>query len=191
MLSGLAVPPDSLKPSSPSCKLSLYSIGGVCAVGKEEPLPQNPEIEFTTATVAHNGLNASFVDATVHCVAAEPEATFLRISINDRQREVAYETTLLGRLRSGYRAFQLRSLRGTRIELCCLFAHVRKGSEPNRWASANQMRSTSVKSARKVQQLEAELTKLRQSHDVLVRESQEFMRRSQELTRESSDTLHT
>jgi len=127
----------------------------------------------------------------VHCVAAEPEATFLRISINDRQREVAYETTLLGRLRSGYRAFQLRSLRGTRIELCCLFAHVRKGSEPNRWASANQMRSTSVKSARKVQQLEAELTKLRQSHDVLVRESQEFMRRSQELTRESSDTLHT
>ena len=73
---------------------------------------------------------------TVHCVAAEPHATFLRVSVTERRdragvsnllgegwrdagQEVAYTIAVLGRLRRGYRVLQLRGLLGTRIELSC------------------------------------------------------------------------
>ena len=87
-------------------------------------------------------MNAAF-DQTVHCIAAEPEATFIRVSAHDGNRqEVAYETAVLGRLRRGYRVLQLRGLLGTRIELCYLFVKISFGDEPNDWANPRQVRIT-------------------------------------------------
>ena len=92
------------------------------------------------ATRSAHARSAAF-DEKVHCVAAEPHATFLRIGITDgRQGEVAYETAVLGRLRRGYRVLQLRSVLGTRIELCYLFIKIRFGSDPNLWATPRQLR---------------------------------------------------
>jgi hypothetical protein len=51
----------------------------------------------------------------VHCVAAEPYATFLSVNVSDGPNEVAYESAVLGRLRRGYRVFMLRSVLGTRM----------------------------------------------------------------------------
>ena len=83
-------------------------------------------------------MNAPFAE-TVHCVAAEPHATFLRISVADSGQEVAYETAVLGRLRPGYRVLQMRGLLGTRIELCYLFVRISFGSEPNLWPTPRQV----------------------------------------------------
>ena len=85
--------------------------------------------------MTHNGANASFGE-TMHCVAAEPYATFLHISVTDNGEEVAYESAVLGRLLNGYRVMQLRSALGTRIELCYLFVHITNvGSETNLWST--------------------------------------------------------
>ena len=44
----------------------------------------------------------------MHCLASEPEQTFLRVAVLDHTEdekgtEVAFETAVLGRLRPGYR----------------------------------------------------------------------------------------
>jgi len=64
----------------------------------------------------------------------------MRIGVTDGGQEVAYEIAVLGRLRHGYRVFQMRGLLGTRIELCYLFVHITLDSEPNIWASPRQIR---------------------------------------------------
>ena len=101
---------------------------------------------MSTRAVQGNGLNAVYND-TLHCLAAEPDATFLKVSVIDTsslaksaQDEVAFETAVLGRLRRGYRVLQLRDLLGVRIELCYLFLCVSFGDEPNLWNSARQVR---------------------------------------------------
>ena len=104
------------------------------------PLPQNIETELVTPPVESNGLNA-FFGKEVHCIAAEPHATFLRVAILDNGQEVAYETAVLGRLRRGYRILQLRCPLGTRIELCHLFVRISFGSENNEWATPRQVRA--------------------------------------------------
>jgi len=76
-------------------------------------------------------MNAAFGES-LHCVAAEPDATFVRFSVADRGREVAYESAVLGRLRRGYRVLLLRLPKtGTRIELCYLFVRISFRSEAN------------------------------------------------------------
>ena len=107
--------PISEELSSPKLKLSLHPIGGFCAVGDELPLPPLPPTQLRTPVDGSNGLNAP-IGHTVHCVAAEPRATFLRVAVFDDEQEVAYETAVLGRLRRGYRVLQLRGPLGTRIE---------------------------------------------------------------------------
>ncbi len=77
-------------------------------------------------------------NATANCVAAEPYATFFRVGATDGGREVAYESAVLGRLRRGYRVFQLRGLLGTRIELCYLLVKISFGRQTNFWRSARQ-----------------------------------------------------
>ena len=57
----------------------------------------------------------------------------------DRFNEVAFETAVVGRLRRGYRVLELRSLFGTRIELCYLFVRVALGSQPHLWPSPRHM----------------------------------------------------
>ena len=78
-------------------------------------------------------MNVSFDGAKVHCVAAEPHATFLRIGVSNGRKEVAYEVAVLGRLRRGYRVFLLRGVLGTRIELCYMFVQISFGGERNLW----------------------------------------------------------
>ena len=74
-------------------------------------------MQLCTPTVSSNGLNVHF-NQKMHCLASEPHSTLLRIVVNDDGDKVAYETAVLGRLRPGYRVFRLRSMLGTRIELC-------------------------------------------------------------------------
>jgi len=139
-LSGSPSPPDNHGPSSPSIKLSLHSIGGFCGVSTVLPLPRTMQTQTTTRAVKANGMNAP-IGTTVYCVAAEPHATFVRIAVSDGRRgEVAYETAVLGRLRSGYRVLQLRSLLGTRIECCFLFVNVSLVAEPNSWITPRHAR---------------------------------------------------
>eukprot|EP00966_Prymnesium_polylepis_P257476 5948095-Prymnesium_polylepis.1 len=83
-------------------------------------------------------MNASFGNAVVHLVAAEPGATFLRIGVTDLGQEVAFATAILGRLRRGYRVLELRNLLGTKIELCFLFVQISFGSERNLWPTPRQ-----------------------------------------------------
>jgi len=136
-LSGEAKPPDNQEPSSPALTLTMHPIGGFCALDTRLPLRQEAEMQLIIPAVMKNGLNAPF-NRLVHCVAAEPRATFLRIAVTSGMQEVAYEVGVLARLRCGYRVFQLRSLLGTRIELAYLLVRIETGSEPNHWASWRQ-----------------------------------------------------
>ena len=93
-----------------------------------------------TRALASDGMNV-IIDSKVHCIAAEPHTTILRIGVSDRGQEVAFEVAVLGRLRCGYRVLLMRgAAHGTRIELCYLFIHVTVGSEPNLWPTQRQQR---------------------------------------------------
>jgi len=153
-LSGSFSPPDGLDPSSPGLTLSLFAIGGFCAVSDKLPLPpQHTNTETVIPHVEGNGMNAAF-GAMVHCVAAEPNSTFLRIRVTDGGSDVAYESLVLGRLRPGYRVVQMRGLLGTRIECCFLFVRVSFDEVPNVWATARQLRLQSAQqSQRKASQV--------------------------------------
>lgn len=141
-LSGANAPPDSSPVLSPSLSLSLHPIGGFCSISSELP-PRRIHTTYATATVQSDGLAPHFGE-TVHCLAAEPEQTFLRISVLEHRQgivtEVAYETAVLGRLRPGYRVMQLRSRLGTRVELCYLLVKISLGEEPHKWTSAAALR---------------------------------------------------
>eukprot|EP00966_Prymnesium_polylepis_P294180 6794283-Prymnesium_polylepis.1 len=109
-LSGCSATPNDTDPSSPKITFKLHPIGGFCAVSVNwNRFPQNVEVEASTKTVQSNGMNAVFGDQ-MYCTAAEPHMTFLRLSVSDGGKEVAYETAVLGRLRRGYRVLQMRGL---------------------------------------------------------------------------------
>jgi len=139
-LSGTPAPPDTTEPSKPVITITLHPIGGVCAVDKQLPviLAQNADTELALPP-ANEGLQATF-NQPVHCIAAEPQATLLRIAVTDGRQEVAYETAVLGRLRPGFRVFQMRAPRGTRIELCVLLVQISAYFEANTWLTPRQMR---------------------------------------------------
>ena len=153
---------------------------GFCSVSKTLPLPMNVETEASTCVVEGNGLNAGFDGETVHCAAAEPHATFLRVAVTDAGSggtEVAYETAVLGRLRSGYRVLQLRSSFGTRIELCYLLVQIRLRMERSLFATPRQLRvQSSAKDVqnkeqrRRIEELEAMLAMAR--HQTQSREAE-------------------
>ena len=140
-LSGCGAPPDVSEPPAVDLQFSLHNIGGFCAIDSSLPLPRTPTTTEwrTAANGSRVGLGVSFTHRTLHCVAAEPHATFLRLAVLDGEDELAYETAVLGRLRRGYRVFQLRSDLGTRIELCYLLVKISFGSEPNQWPTASQL----------------------------------------------------
>jgi hypothetical protein len=91
--------------SSPTPRL----VAGFCAISQSLPLPAIVETDLTLAP-KDSGMCAAF-DTTIYCVAAEPHATFFRVGVAYGRHEVAYESAVLGRLRSGYRVLQLRFAR--------------------------------------------------------------------------------
>lgn len=139
---GGAVPPKASAAGvvSPSIQLELYAIGGFCCISDcTQPEASKLQTRYRTRSVDGNGLAAEF-GQTVHCLAAEPRETVLRVVVFDGEAEVAYETAVLGALRSGYRCFQLRHMRtGTRIELCSLLVHIEIAEEPHLWAGKEVM----------------------------------------------------
>jgi len=138
-LSGDSAPPNGLNPSSHSFSVSLHPIGGICALSWSLPFNDNMETELVVRSKKDSGMNA-VIGQDVHCMAAEPHATFLRVGVVDgRQGEVAFETCVLGRLRGGYRILRLRSMLGTRIELACLFVRISFGYESNIWMTLRQL----------------------------------------------------
>jgi len=135
-----APPPRASDPSQPVITLELHPIGGFCALSKTLPLPHRIDTEMSLEQRSC-GINAIFVGETVHCVAAEPNATFLRVSVGDEGHEVAYEIAVLGRLKRGYRVLMLRSaVTGTRIELCYLLVRKSFVLSRNRWTTPRQLR---------------------------------------------------
>lgn len=98
------------------------------------------QTEMVLRAESTGGMNAAFGrDGTIHCIAAEPEATFLRVGVVDRGEEVAYATTVLSRLSPGYRVLPLRSMLGTRIDLCYVFVKISFNSVPNLTATNRQV----------------------------------------------------
>jgi len=167
-LSGKAAPPNDRERSSPALRLTLHPIAGVCVISKKLPVQQGADTEMQIASSAKsNGLNPAF-DGTAHCLAAEPHATFLRIGITDGRLEVAYESAVLGRLRAGYRVFQLRSSLGTRIELAYLFVRISFGEE----RSLGMSRQTQI-AVRQVGELRDENAVLKQQMERLTQSSRE------------------
>eukprot|EP00966_Prymnesium_polylepis_P228434 5286828-Prymnesium_polylepis.3 len=167
-LSGQTAPPHKSGVSNPEVSLSVHPIGGTCAypwhddgpifqllsatlhvlclsllagfcaISSTEYLSQhdtNAEISFGSEK---GGMNTTF-GVTAYCFAAEPQSTFLRVSVRGDMQELCYETAVLGRLRRGYRVFQLRGLLGTRIELCYLLIHVSFGVQRNVWVTPRQV----------------------------------------------------
>ena len=118
-------------------------VSGFCAISKTLPLPPTHELEAVTVAVKFNGMNPVFGEM-IHCLAAEPHGTFLRVSVADGRQEVAFDVAVLGRLRRGYRVLSLRSMLGTRIELAYLFIHIGFGAEQNVFQSPTQLRAQSV-----------------------------------------------
>jgi|EP00966_Prymnesium_polylepis_P227566 phosphatidylinositol phospholipase C, delta len=139
-LSGSAVRPRAaVLPSSPGITLSLHPVGGFCAVSTKLPLPHNMDTDIVLSDLGTNGLNMQ-IGKTLHCVAAEPHATLVRVGVTDGGQEVAYVSAVLGRLQRGYRVFQARSsTNGTRIELCYLLVRISHGMEANLWISPRQL----------------------------------------------------
>ena len=137
-LSGAPARPDNQDPSSPSIKLSAHPIGGFCALSKKLPLPQLIETEVAIDGIKGNGMNAVFGEA-IHCVAAEPHATFIRVEVIEEEQEIAFETAVLGRLRHGYRVLQMRSRLGTRIELCFSLVKIGFGDEAHMAMTSRQV----------------------------------------------------
>ena len=126
--SALPVQTQAGNVSSPQVAVELHAIGGVCSVSTQLP-PPALEMRVVTHAVERNGLNPRY-NARVHCVAAEPMATILRLVVIDDEKEVAYETVVLGALRRGWRALPMRAMRGCRIDFCCALIHVAEEMVP-------------------------------------------------------------
>ena len=140
-LSGSTTPPDSGPLSSPAVSLSIHPIGGFAAVSSTLPLPQSVETELTLQpSSSHDGIGTVFGEA-VHCVAAEPHSTFVRVGVVDGRQEVAYEVAVLAGLRRGHRVLQLRRpTSGTRIELAYILVWITVRMETNHWQTPRQVR---------------------------------------------------
>ena len=94
-LTSTYAPPDWREPhSQTSVTVSLHPIGGFCATTNVLPPPAEVVTSITTEPVSSTGgLNVYFGGSeshTVHCLAAEPDETFIKISVADGGKEVMY-----------------------------------------------------------------------------------------------------
>ena len=129
--------------TAPRIHVELHALGGAFAVVAPELPPRSPIAKAYSPPAVEGGGLALYLGAKeVHCLAAEPAQTVLRVSVTDRGEEVAYEAAVLDGIRSGYRTLQLREVEsGTAIELCSLFVHVDLGTHPHDWRTATEVRS--------------------------------------------------
>ena len=134
-------------------------MSGFCAVSSKLPLKKHDVATEVQLAPRYSGLNATFGEQ-VHCVAAEPDATVVRVSVTDGGQEVAYETAMLGRLRRGFRVLQLRGPLGTRIELAYLLVKVSFGWEDNQWSTQRQQNMQLRDQTRRIAELESRLTEI-------------------------------
>lgn len=139
---------------------------GFCAVSDTLPIPLRLQFEtvMSTKSVEGNGLNASF-DETFHMICAEPDCTLLRVSVTDGGQEVAYGMGVVNDMLPGYRVISLRSMFGTRIELCYLLVWISFGTEPNLWYAPRHqvlmMKNQSFQLTKQRMQIDELLTKLK------------------------------
>jgi hypothetical protein len=137
-------PPQAASVMSPALSVELFPVGGYCCTSTSLPPPKPADCatRMHTSAVRFDGLHPHF-DLTVHCLAAEPKETLLRISVQDEtyshaadqkdataaghKADVAYEVVALDALRPGYRSLPLRSRAGSRIDMCCVYLHVAVG----------------------------------------------------------------
>ena len=140
-----SAPPVAVSVSSPALSVELFALGGYHCVATDLPPPQMPPhgslpTRVHTAGVGGDGLHPHF-DLTVHCLAAEPKETILRIGVQDltysssvqeetdaraahHSQDVAYEAAVLDGLRPGYRSLPLRSRSGCPVDMCCIYLHI-------------------------------------------------------------------
>ena len=106
-LSGEYTGPSVSSVSSPSVCIELHPIGGYCRVATALPPSPGAGRAHTTQAVEKSGFNACFSnELPVHCLAAEPRETLLRVGVWDHGTLVAYDTLVLGALRAGHRCTQ-------------------------------------------------------------------------------------
>ena len=144
-LRDVSLPPTAASVSSPALTVEVFAVGGYHCVTEQLPPPSpiagnSPPTRLHTIGVGGDGLHPHF-DMTVHCVAAEPKETMLRIGVQDltynpslqdeadartahHSQDCAYEVCILEALRPGYRSLPLRSRSGCFMDMCCLYIHV-------------------------------------------------------------------
>ena len=158
-LSGAAVATKAGAVVTPSFSVELHTTGGFC--GLTDRLPPTNESHLgkcdSFAAKCHSGGFCTQVNHTVHCLAAEPDCSLLRVCVHDGDSLVAYAVATLGRMRPGYRCLRLSSPLGTPIELCYLFVHVQVGSETNVWAEAQALQPELSLRKAQIETLRAEL----------------------------------
>ena len=91
-------PPPRQRITSPhEIAISPRQIGGFCAVSEELPLTRDAQLTRRWAAEAEGPGGANVrIGRTVHCLAAEPHATFIRVAVSDCHggTEVAFETAV-------------------------------------------------------------------------------------------------
>lgn len=125
--------PTQLAPTgvvSPACEVEL--VGGLVSSQDSDVIEER--WSRLTSTAADNGLNPSWADEEFRCACYTPEQSFIKLSVYNCRKQVmrqgskqllAYEAALVGALRPGYRAVQLRCPNGgSPIESCTLLVHV-------------------------------------------------------------------
>lgn len=133
-LSGTRSPPVCSAPSQFSIRVEVHGFGGFRAVARslaelstESGRSSNREVLKLPAS---GGLNPS-CGQVVHCLAADPRETFLRVVVLAGELELAYETTVVDVLRTGLRCLPLRSPEhGTRIRGCALLVRMEQDTVP-------------------------------------------------------------
>ena len=159
-LSGSITPTKAGAVILPSFSAELHTMGGFCSICDQLPLTHDSHQGRRMRFQAGHPTGGFYtqVEHTLHCIAAEPECTLLRVSVHDGDSLAAYAVAVLSQLRPGYRCFRLSTPLGVPIELACLFVHIEVSKETNVWAGADTFGpELSIQKAR-VETLQKELS---------------------------------